>query len=142
MPRILSVWCSAQYECKQSAQAIVASIPQTSQRCEGQIHRSNWKNKSRSIYLIFRMYLRVGERFRNDCPFTLIHFGWNFLVHVDIWQAINWPVCPQPKHVSKSCSLIWWWFDCRVRFFWDWRPFPCPFVVEFDVDNESADDET
>jgi hypothetical protein len=40
MPRIFSVRCSAQNELKQSAQAILASMPHISQRWDGQIQRS------------------------------------------------------------------------------------------------------
>ncbi len=43
MPRIFSVRCSAQNELKQSAQAIFASIPHISQRCDGHIQRSKTK---------------------------------------------------------------------------------------------------
>jgi len=74
MPRICSVRCSAQYELKQSAQAIFASIPHISQRCDGHIQRSKEERRKRKIFGK-NFYLRVGERCRNDCPLTLIHFG-------------------------------------------------------------------
>jgi hypothetical protein len=86
------------------------------------------------------MDLRVGERCRNDCPLTLIHLGWNFLEHFDIWHAINWPVKPQPKHVSASCSPVI--FDVRIRCLLLWRPFESPFEPDV-IDNvESVNDGT
>jgi hypothetical protein len=75
MPRIFSVRCSAQNELKQSAQAIFASIPHISQRCDGHIQRSKLYETKNEKKFFEKFYLRVGERCRNDCPLTLIHFG-------------------------------------------------------------------
>jgi hypothetical protein len=46
MPRIFFVRCSSQNELKQSAQAILASMPHTSQRCDGHIQRSKKAHKN------------------------------------------------------------------------------------------------